>query len=225
MASGSLQLMKIYGYDDGQYKKKNSEYIVMINPESLKWDREIMYNEQQAPDSGGSSKKYKYTPGYKLSFDIIIDGTGVVDSSRTNCMKEIKALQNVVYTYKGKTHRPNFVVIHWGGDITFHGVLTNFDTNYTLFKPNGSPLRAKISLKFSSYTDPVKLAKEEAKKSPDMTHLVEVVDGDTLPSLCENVWTDPLQYVNVAEFNGLNKFRKLKSGTKLVFPPLIPSET
>lgn len=102
MPSGSLQMMKIYGYKDGQFQKKNGEYIVMLNPESLKWQREIKYNEQQAPDSGGSSKKYQHTPGYKLSFDIIIDCTGVVDPTKTDCSKELKTLQNVVYTYQGK---------------------------------------------------------------------------------------------------------------------------
>jgi hypothetical protein len=55
--------------------------------------------------------------------------------------------------------------------------------------------------------------------------LVEVVQGDSLPQLSNKVWNTPYYYVQVAQYNDLNKFRQLKGGQQLLFPPIIkPTE-
>lgn len=221
--AANLELLKITGYTDEEFSSAFSgdPYTVMINPESIKWNRAIEYNEQQTPDSSSASQKYKSTPSDKLSFDIVIDCTGVVDSKRTIMYKEITALEKIVFTYNGKIHRPNFVKVQWGKNITFKGVLTSFDTSYTLFKPDGSPLRAKVSLSFSQYISPSSVKKIDGQESPDVSHMVDIIDGDTLPYLCKQVWNDDSYYVQVAKYNRLNKFRHLKGGSRLVFPPII----
>jgi hypothetical protein len=219
----ALQLMQITGYTDEEFQTAFSgkPYSTMINPDSIKWTKSIEYNEQQAPDSSAPSQKYKSTPSDKLSFDITIDCTGIVDSTRTNMATEITALESIVYTYNGQIHRPNFVKVQWGSNIIFKGVLTSFDISYSLFKPDGSPLRAKISLAFSQYISPTTVAKVDGEESPDISHLVTVVEGMTLPQLCMQVWNNNMYYIQTARFNDLDKFRKLKGVTQLVFPPII----
>ncbi|GGB79217.1 hypothetical protein GCM10007424_19220 [Flavobacterium suaedae] len=223
MSNGSLEYMQITGYTDEGFSLPFSgqPYTFMVNPDNIKWQRGIDYNEQQAPNTSSPSQKYKSTPCEKLSFDIVIDCTGIIDPKRTDMAKEISDLEKIIYTYNGDIHRPNFVKVQWGKNIVFKGVLTSMDSSYTLFKPDGSPLRAKISLSFSEYTDPKTVAKEDSQKSPDITHLVTVEEGMTLPQLCEKVWKEDSYYIHVAKFNGLNKFRKLKGGSKLIFPPII----
>jgi hypothetical protein len=221
--SGSLALLRITGYTDENFQKafRSKPYSVMINPESIKVQRSIEYNEQQAPDSSSASQKYKNTPSDKLNFDIVIDCTGIVDPKRTSMAAEVTALENIIYTYNGQIHRPNFVGIQWGANSIFKGVLVSFDISYTLFKPDGSPLRAKVSLGFSQYIAPSKVKMLDQQESPDVSHLVTVVEGMTLPQLCENIWNDDSYYVQVARYNNLNKFRDLKGVKTLIFPPII----
>jgi hypothetical protein len=195
----------------------------MLNPDGLKLQRSIDYNEQQPPDTSSNSPKYKSTPGDSLSFDMVIDCTGVVDSARTNMAKEIGALEKIIYTYNGDIHRPNYVQIQWGENTFFKGVLKSFDISYSLFKPDGSPLRAKISLSFNQYLSPSTVKKKDKKASPDVSHLVTVVEGITLPQLCQNTWNDDSYYIQVARYNNLNKFRNLKGVRKLIFPPILQS--
>ncbi len=218
-----MEYLKITAYTDESFQNtfSGNPYTVMINPESLKWDRSVEYNEKQAPDSSSASQKYKSTPSESLSFDIVIDCVGIVDSSRTDMSTEISSLEKIVYTYNGDIHRPNFVKVQWGKDLVFKGVLKSFDTSYTLFKPDGSPLRAKVSLSFGEYSSPDQVAKEDGDNSPDITHLVNVVEGDTLPGLSQKIWNDNSYYVQVAAYNGLNKFRDLKGIDGLLFPPII----
>lgn len=217
--------MTITGYTNNTYSKKyETPYVVMINPETIKWNRSVEYSKHKAPDANGSSQKFNTTNGDDLSFDIIIDCTGVVDSSRLDMSAEISKLEKIAHRYNGSIHRPNFVVVQWGKDLIFKGVLKSMDTTYTLFRPNGSALRAKISLSFGQYVAPSVANRKKAKSSPDMTHLVEVKEGDTLPGLCDTVWNDTSHYVKVARFNKLNKFRNLKGGSQLLFPPIIQPE-
>ncbi|MBC7861958.1 MAG: LysM peptidoglycan-binding domain-containing protein [Bacteroidia bacterium] len=55
---------------------------------------------------------------------------------------------------------------------------------------------------------------------PKLPYTHTVVEGDTLPDLSEKIYGDSSYYVQVAAYNNLNKFRNLKTGTTLVFPPL-----
>lgn len=223
----SLELMKITGYTDEDFQNKfsGSPYTFMINPDNIKVQKSIEYNEQQAPATSSASQKYKSSPSDKLSFDIVIDCTGVVDSTRTDMATEITALETIIYTYNGKIHRPNFVKVQWGQNISFNGVLDAIDVSYTLFKPDGSPLRAKISLSFSQYVSPETVTMTDAPESPDLTHIVTVTQGMSLPQLCEKVWNDDSLYIQVAGFNKLNKFRNLNGIDKLIFPPVNPSNS
>lgn len=219
----SLELMKITGYTDEGFQNKfpGDPYTFMINPDNIKLQKSIDYNEQQAPATSSTSQKYKSTPSDKLNFDLVIDCTGVVDTKRVDMAQEIKALETIIYTYNGKIHRPNFVKIQWGQDITFSGVLNSIDISYTLFKPDGSPLRAKISLAFSQYISPETVTMTDAPESPDLTHIVTVNEGMSLPQLCLKTWNDDSLYVQVAAYNKLNKFRNLSGIDKLIFPPVI----
>lgn len=218
-----LEYMKITGYKDEDFSNAISgdPYTLMLNPDSIKWNRSIAYNEQQPMDSSSTSQKYKSTPSDSVSFDIVIDCTGIVDKDRTDLATELKTLEDIVYTYNGDIHRPNYVKLQWGTDIVFYSVLKSFDTTYTLFKPDGSPLRAKIALSFSQYISPEQREKIDSKTSPDITHLVNVTQGDSLPQLSNKVWNTPFYYIQVAKYNNLNKFRDLKGGQNLVFPPII----
>jgi hypothetical protein len=220
--SANLELMKITGYTDKEFQSAYKKpYSVMINPESIKWSRSVSYNEEQPSDTSSASQKYKNTPSEKLSFEIVLDCTGVVNIARMNLAAEIASLEDIIYTYNGKIHRPNFVSIQWGKSFTFKGVLTSFDTSYTLFKPDGTPLRAKLSLSFSQYVSPKTLGKQDNQQSPDVTHMMDVVEGVSLPQMCQAVWKDESYYVQVARYNGLDKFRNLKNVDRLVFPPII----
>ncbi len=221
--AGSLEMMKITGYKDKEFSSKISgdPYTLMMNPTELKWNGKIEYTDQSVPDSSTPSQKYKFSSNKKLNISIDIDCTGIVDSKRVNMSKEIHALSTIVYNYNGDIHRSNFVKIQWGKDFVFKGVLKSMDVTYNLFKPDGSPLRAKVIMDFDNYMSITTANQDANKKSPDVTHLVDVVEGDTLPQLCQKTWEDSSYYIKVAEFNKLNKFRQLRGGQSLVFPPII----
>jgi len=92
--------------------------------------------------------------------------------------------------------------------------------DYTLFKPSGEPLRAKVTVAFKEFMSQEEESLRADRKSADLTHVVEVRAGDTLPLLCERIYKDSGYYTQVARLNNINNFRDIKPGTRLFFPPL-----
>jgi nucleoid-associated protein YgaU len=106
------------------------------------------------------------------------------------------------------------------GSLIFFGRMTSMSTQYTLFKASGEPLRAKVDLQFVGTMSKSESQLVANRSSPDLSHVVVVRDGDTLPLLCNRIYGDSSYYPEVAQANGLAGFRELLPGQRLVFPPL-----
>lgn len=203
---------------------KGKSISLLINPSELKLLRKTKYAGAVPLGDTGSGRSFSRMQPGKLDFSTVFDGTGVVPVPSSlklpsEVEDQLNALNDVVYTYNGKQHEPNVVQVLWGR-LAFYGRLTSFNIEYTLFRPNGAPLRAKADMSFQGYKNPQESALEANKSSPDLSHSVVVTEGDTLPLLCHRIYGDSRYYIDVARFNGLHAFRALKPGLTLHFPPL-----
>lgn len=197
------------------------DFRVMLNPSSYKHDYSIQYNTQEAFGQSGNELKFSATDPEKINFDIVLDGTGVVetDGSAVDVKIQVESLKTVVYSYDGSQHEPVPVRVLWGS-LIFFGRLDTMSVDFTLFKPSGEPLRAKIGLAFSGTMSKDEEALKANRSSPDLTHVVEVRAGDSLPLLCHKIYKNPAYYPDVARVNNLSSVRGLKPGIRLRFPPL-----
>jgi nucleoid-associated protein YgaU len=208
-------------------------FTALLNPASYAHQLSISYSKDAEPDSNANRQKpqgqtavesrYASTNAEKVSFDLVLDGTGVVkqDGSKVPDVKaDIQQLTDVVYRYDGDKHEPSVVKLAWGALNPFYGRMDSMSVDYTLFKPSGQPLRAKVKLSFVSFMTKIEAALRANKRSPDLSHMIEVRDGDTLPLLCQRVYNDCSRYIDVARANKLANFRDLEPGKWLRFPPL-----
>lgn len=199
--------------------------VVVINPASYTHEHKVNYNEDVPIGAPGTPLMFKGISPETISFDVYFDATGAIESSALIPVSklpiglQITAFKKVCFSYNGDIHEPNYLIINWGS-LVFKCKLTSLRLEYTLFQKNGIPLRAKASCSFTKAIDANTLGKEANNKSPDLTHLIEVKQGDTLPIICNNVYGDPSYYIEVAKFNKLINFRNLTPGTKLYLPPL-----
>jgi hypothetical protein len=125
----------------------------------------------------------------------------------------------LAFKYDGDIHSPNFIQLSWG-TLLFNCRLSTLSMNYTLFKPDGTPLRAKADATFIEFRNQKEISETDTDASPDMSHLVTVKRSDTLPNLCQSIYGDCTYYAKIAAFNRLTDFRDLTPGTQLLFPPL-----
>ncbi len=196
-----------------------------INPSAFSRKYKTRFSGVDHDTAIGKSKpvpKYDRSDPEELSLTITLDGTGVVpDAADTTVTDQLEQLRNVAYSYDGDNHEPNPVEIEWGDGLSdFQGRMTGLDVDYSLFQSDGTPLRATVKMTFIEALTEEMEAKESKDKSPDLTHILQVREGDTLPLMCQRVYKDVSKYLEIARFNDLDGFRDLQPGTLLRFPPM-----
>lgn len=197
---------------------KNNSVKLQVNPAAIEKKQAITYNLSSPLGSIGSNTRYvKHEPEI-LKFDTMFDGTGVLEGTKP-VKDQLSTLDLIIYKYDGKKHEPNVVNILWGSE-NFNGRLHSMDRKFTLYSTEGDPLRAELKLTFVSYISSAEQASVANRSSPDLTHMIQVKAGDTLPALCLKIYRDASYYLEIARINRLSNFRHLIPGTELVFPPL-----
>lgn len=214
-------------------------YTVQVNPSSYTLNHLLEYSYQRGQGMSGSEAVYSGSPPTHLNFEFLFDGTGVVPRPSTLgdiplvgaiasalspddpfvVMDEIKKFNSLVYVYDGKIHRPRLLLLIWG-TLVFPCVLSSVEYRFTLFKEDGTPLRAVAKCAFCESVPTAEAELRRNAASPDLTHLRDVRDGDTLPLLAYDIYGDARFYLEVARVNRLFNFRRLRPATRLSFPPL-----
>ena len=216
--SQKLTKLEICPCNEKKTPDKSKTFEVLLNPSQFSHGYSIEYDRTKTLGQLGSDLKFAAINPDTIDFEIVLDNTGVVKgSSEVNA--QIKKLNDIVYTYNGANHEPNFVRLLWGS-LIFYGRLKSMSTTYTLFTPGGDPLRAKIKMTFQGFMSTPEEARLASRTSPDVTHMVQFKAGDSLPLLCHRIYDDPMQYAVVARINNITNFRNIAPGTRIVFPPL-----
>jgi hypothetical protein len=183
---------------------------------------------QKGQGNHGTEVKYRSTGTEQLKLDFVLDGTQTMEgySGKTTDYKskpvvdQLHDFLNCVYKMNGAIHRPNFLIVMWGSEIKFRCVLSNLDINYTLFEPDGSPLRIKISATFLHHKSKEEILAESKLASPDLTHYAKTKEGDRLDYISYQTYKDNTLFQQIGKHNSLTNIRRLKTGIQISFPPL-----
>lgn len=230
--------------DDGQHKRllmtrykvtkggaieleDSIKFEAQINPADFKHSHSIGYDTTKDMGASKTEAKFSATDPEEVSFSLVLDDTGVVEGVQDqpdSVKDQIALLGKVVYDYVSATGEPPYVRLLWGA-LIFFGRLKSMSTTYSLFKPNGDPLRAKVDLSFVGATSRAERKLENNRASTGrMTRTVTAEEGDTVASLCMEIYQD-CSYdtqVRVAQANGLKDLRQLDPGQTLTFPAIPP---
>ncbi len=228
--SGSLERLKILAYKDEDFSqpaKSPNTFTVMMNPAEYSHSFKVCYNDTQAQGSPGASPDFNKIATETVTFKLVFDGTGVIPSNLPGVLPytddgvapQIETFKHLVFDYQGNIHSPNYLKLVWG-KLLFRCRFTKMSLSYTLFKPDGTPLRATADATFVGFNDEEELQRQANATSPDLTHVLSVKGGDTLPLMCYQVYGSSVYYPQIAAANGLTDFRQLTVGDQLVFPPL-----
>lgn len=212
-----LSKLQILAFSDNELRSQTGSYTLQINPNSLSHSHSASFAPAAGSDAAGTILKFHTQDPQEMSFDFVIDATGVVPGV-TDVAKEIESFRTLAYTYHGQNHSPNYLKIVWGG-LTFACMLTSLRIAYQLFAPSGAPLRAQLSVSFRQHQTPEDLARNADKKSADLTHAELVTAGTTLPLMAYRVYDRPDLYTQVARANDMNDLVHLTEGRTLSFPP------
>lgn len=220
----ALKKLKIVGYEDKAFSTKTgNSFTMMVNPANYDEKKKIRYSKDDAID-GGNMPSYLGYQDETLTLDFVIDATGVLtkagDENFGKSIPEmIEKIEKTVYVYVGNAHEPPYLQVEWG-TLNFQGRLKDMSVKLVMFAPDGMPIRAKVNMTLVKYVEEATQKRLKNKSSPDLSHLVTVKAGDTLPGLCLQIYKSAMYCADVARVNGLSGFRQLEPGMQLLFPPL-----
>ncbi len=228
MNDGKLVKVKILSFKNKELDvpaDEFKEFELPINPESYSQNFKVEYEASSGQGNQKTDPKYKSTAPEELKLDFYLDGTGTVEGyvdklAGMPVPEQVDLFLKTVYNMDGEIHAPKRLKINWGSFFVFDCILTNLDINYTLFHPDGEPLRAKLSATFLNYIEQEKRVKREDKESPDLTHVRLLQGGDSLALMSYRAYGDTNLYLQVTRANELTTFRNLPEGTELLFPPI-----
>jgi nucleoid-associated protein YgaU len=102
----------------------------------------------------------------------------------------------------------------------FRCVLDSVRQKFTLFSPDGIPLRATLTVSLREYKTLQNQLDELHLSSPDRTHVHVLEQGETLAAVSNRYYETPADWREVASKNGLDDPRRLTPGLFLEVPAL-----
>lgn len=125
-----------------------------------------------------------------------------------------------IIKYSAEEHVPLKVRFLWG-TLDFHGSITNAQIQYTMFAPNGRPVRATLNLSLEGEEKKVEQkAKQNTFSSPNRTKERMLTEGDQLWMLAQQEYDDPALWKVIAEANGILNPRKMNRAMALKVPSI-----
>jgi Contractile injection system tube protein len=212
---------------------ESRKFTTPINPETFSQAFKVNVDSQNGHGNQATEVRYKSTAPEELRLEFILDGTRTLENYGGDKQKEFEKksvhqqlvdLKRCVYDMDGTIHRPRFLIVQWGTDLSFRCVLSNLELNYTLFEPDGSPLRIKVNATFLAHKSREEIQAEARTSSPDLTHYRKVKQGDRLDQLTNKIYNDSKYFMQVGKVNKLVTIRKINPGTDLYFPPIDKTE-
>jgi nucleoid-associated protein YgaU len=199
---------------------------VQFNPAELNFTKTAQVAEIAIP--GLDTPLLQYVRGQaetltlELFFDSTEDGTGAQAKPVTEKTDKFYALIKA----EQATHAPPVLLFLWGGtafpgkrrDHGFRCVVTSVRQQFTLFAPDGKPLRAKLTVELKEYKPLTLHLAELGFMSADHTKATVVREGDTITAVSYREYTDDRRWRAIADANGVTDPLELRPGTILRIP-------
>jgi nucleoid-associated protein YgaU len=190
-----------------------------FNPKELtiqkaaKWERKPARGAKSA-----GPPEFKGADPCKMTLEIFFDATDTLDGSVVTRVEQLFACCVPTDASLGKKKEiPPLVVLHWGKVSSFTAFVTSVSAKYTLFTPDGTPIRATCSVALEEMPgEPPR--QNPTSGSPYARAGHTVVAGDTLASIAYAEYGDPRLWRPLAAFNGIDDPLRVAVGSTVLVP-------
>ncbi len=202
------------------------EVVLTFNPKEISISKGATWNrEPQVGAVSAAMAQFRGSQPATLNLEILLDAS---EQSNPDVTEKAEALLDAVKPLKqtlDSEPSPPWVVFGWGKFVSFVAVVTSVTVRYTLFRPDGVPVRATASLTLEEMpTDPPP-RQNPTSGAITSTRVHTVVAGDTLHSIAFAEYRDPARWRDIAEANGIDDPMRLTPGTTVLIPDLNELET
>jgi len=181
---------------------------------------------QPKPVVGKNVPKLDFTGGgsrvltVELFFDVY-EQTGADVRDHVNKLWKLTMIDERKKNRETKRSRPPLCIFQWGGHWTFKAAITNLSVRYTLFRQDGTPVRAVASVTLQEAEDESEQpGTNPTSFAPPGRRRREVRPHDTLAIIAFEEYGDPGMWRRIAEANAIDDPLGLRPGQVLAIPPV-----
>ncbi len=201
------------------FQVTNEKFEVQFNPTTLKVKKQNAWEFGQTTGKNLSSASFIGGKPQSQTFDLLFDSTDTGASVLTkfnNLLKlaKVDATKTDAVTNVGE---PPFVKVQWGSYISFTAAIKDLDIDFLMFKADGTPLRAKVTLTMQEVAgDNTAPQNPTSASEPRRTWVVQA--GQRLDWIAFQEYGDTARWRLIANANALTDPLNLVPGQVIVLP-------
>lgn len=198
---------------------------VMFNPSDYTVNQDVNYAQSVIPGLSGPVQQFVAGNMQTLEMELFLDtyeqhkiGNRILN----NAQDDVRTLANQVtglMSIQPSTHAPPVLLFTWAS-LSFTCVLARAVQRFIMFRPDGTPVRARLQVVFNEFRNVDLEAKEVKRETADFSKIYTVNQGETLSGIASVTYGDPLVWRVIALANGIDRPRQLTAGQQLLLPKL-----
>jgi nucleoid-associated protein YgaU len=200
---------------------------VLFNPTEYSRERSNTFKATAIPGLASPLLQFANGEADQLTMDLFLDD--YTDPDQPNAQGPKKPVSDRVREIADlldidrDLHAPPPVRFLWG-PLRFEAVIEKLSQKFTLFRADGTPARATLSVTFKEYlTLPAQLD-DPRRESADKSKRRVLDASDSLPLLAWREYQDPARWRKIAYANDVDDPWRVGAGTWLILPPLEESD-
>lgn len=206
------------GFQKAQLQIEGGDTIdCAFNPESYTISKTNVWTYK--PTQGKDLPDAEFGGGMPMTYRMSL----LLDVSLQGPDTSVKDLANkLMGAMHGNGSAPKFVTFSWGSVKLPKAAPVSISINYSLFRPNGEPIRAMVDLELAQAeaSTPPGQAQNPTTRGIAGLRSHDVRDGDSLPSIAHAAYGDPTRWRAIAEANDIDDPLRLPRGRALTIPRL-----
>jgi LysM repeat protein len=198
---------------------------VMFNPSDYTVNHDVNYAQSVIPGLSGPILQFVSGGMQTLEMELFLDTYEqhkVSNRIINNAQDDVRALTNQLTSLMNiqpSTHAPPVLLFTWAS-LSFTCVLARASQRFIMFRPDGTPVRARLQVVFNEFNDVDLEAKEVKRETADYSKIYTVNQGETLSGIAAATYGDPTVWRVIALANAIDRPRTLTAGQRLLLPKL-----
>lgn len=211
-------------------RKDNPAMVVpcLFNPKELSVEKSNQFGEVNVP--GLPSPIFQFVRGnarsvtmdlffdtYEEKIDVRVFTDRITGWDAGSMFSKLPGVAKGLMDIDSDLHAPPVCLFIWGAFI-FQCIIERVSKRFTMFLPEGIPVRATLSVTLKEYREVEVQVKEISLQSADLTKRWVVTQGDSLWSIAAKEYGNPSDWRLIADENNIDNPRILTPGEELVVP-------
>ena len=197
---------------------------VLWNPEEYTLNKDINYAQAAVPGLTGPITQFVNGNMSTLEMELLVDSYEAHEEGATKvaAKSDVRLLTDKItglMAINSDTHAPPLLLFTWGL-LSFQCLLSRVSQRFIMFLPDGTPVRARLTVTFNEYMDPETAAQTPIKLTADYSKEVVVNENETLSLIAGKLYKNPQLWRPIAIFNRIDDPRSIRAGQRLRVPSL-----